>query len=413
MKKSFMLRVKNVFSFSVLALVLLFALRSETALGQALINPTTWTGSGTSAIGPSTFTSLPATTTPGSSAVNVSQWNRAGSLGNTATASCFNTNNWQVGGSLAIAQASNSYIFFSVSTDASTEVIIDSIVLESQVAASGPADVQLMYNLGGADIAFGSAVTVTAFATPVTLTFIPSSPLHLCASVAATFKLYGWGAASAIGTLRINNNSLISARYMSPVAVATIAGPTNVCAGAAITLTNDSTGGTWTTADATVATVNSLTGLVTGVTAGTTNITYSISNSCGIATDIASITVNPAPGTPAAIAGITTVCTGFSTTLSNAVPGGTWTTDAAGIASVNAFGQVTGITAGTANISYTISNSCGSNSVSATVTVNATPAVATISGSTVVCETATITLTNDSTGGAWSTADATIASVNS
>ena len=56
------------------------------------------------------------------------------------------------------------------------------------------------------------------------------------------------------------------------------------------------------------------------------------------------------PGTTAAL-----VNTGGAT-------GGTWKTDKDSVATVNANGVVTGISAGFATISYNVSNSCGSSS---------------------------------------------------
>jgi hypothetical protein len=50
------------------------------------------------------------------------------------------------------------------------------------------------------------------------------------------------------------------------------------------------------------------------------------------------------------------------------VPGGTWTTSNAGIATVSG-GLVTGVTAGSVTISYSVSNSCGTRSASHSVTV--------------------------------------------
>jgi len=100
-----------------------------------------------------------------------------------------------------------------------------------------------------------------------------------------------------------------------------INGPTSVCAGSTITLTDSTSGGTWTSSNTAVATINSTSGLLYGVSAGTVNITYTLSTGCRVvrATTVTAITV-PAvnftvvPGLP--------VCEGTRVTLNAAWTGG-------------------------------------------------------------------------------------------
>jgi sugar lactone lactonase YvrE len=70
------------------------------------------------------------------------------------------------------------------------------------------------------------------------------------------------------------------------------------------------------------------------------------------------VTVNPLP-TAGTITGTDSVCPGFTVTLSNATTGGTWSSSSSSIATVSAAGVVTGVAPGTATITYTVSNSCG------------------------------------------------------
>ena len=82
----------------------------------------------------------------------------------------------------------------------------------------------------------------------------------------------------------------------SPILVAgTVTGTSPVCAGGTTQYADatGSAGGTWSSSNTAIATVNS-TGLVTGVSAGTATITYSLSNSCGTKTATKSITVTSA-----------------------------------------------------------------------------------------------------------------------
>jgi hypothetical protein len=73
-----------------------------------------------------------------------------------------------------------------------------------------------------------------------------------------------------------------------------------------------------------------------------------------------------------AITGNTTVCVNQYTPLSNTVSGGVWSSSNTGVATVNSFGLVQGVSAGTAVISYTVTGSGCSTTVTATVTVNGT-----------------------------------------
>lgn len=116
-------------------------------------------------------------------------------------------------------------------------------------------------------------------------------------------------------------------------------------------------------------------------------------------TGSATVTVNALP-TVAANTGTNSVCVGSTTALSNATTGGTWSTSNASVATVNTSGVVTGVAAGTAIISYTITSDKGcTNSATTTVTVKSLPSVAPIIGANSVCEGKTTTLTNATEGG--------------
>ncbi len=70
-----------------------------------------------------------------------------------------------------------------------------------------------------------------------------------------------------------------------------ITGANSVCTPNTITLSNSISGGTWSTSDANVATVNN-SGVVTGVAIGNVTITYSVTNSCGVAAQTHIVAVN-------------------------------------------------------------------------------------------------------------------------
>lgn len=187
---------------------------------------------------------------------------------------------------------------------------------------------------------------------------------------------------------------------------ADIAGANTVCVGLNITLSNATTGGSWSSSNNTIATVGIATGVVTGVNAGVVNITYTAATGCF---KTISITVNPVP---AAITGIATVCVGQTSVLSNATLGGVWASSNTSVATVSALGistgLVTGVASGTATATYTLPTGCRSIR---SITVHPNPA--TITGTLTVCQGLTTTIANASTGGSWSSSNTTVAIIGS
>jgi len=88
----------------------------------------------------------------------------------------------------------------------------------------------------------------------------------------------------------------------------TVSGVSSLCAGQTSTFTTDGdAGGSWSSDNESVATVNSATGVVTAVSNGTANITYTVTNACGVPlTASGSITV--AAFSVSAITGPTNSC---------------------------------------------------------------------------------------------------------
>lgn len=208
---------------------------------------------------------------------------------------------------------------------------------------------------------------------------------------------------TATATNSACSSSGTSAVTINPIPAA-ISGASAVCVASNTTLTNATTGGTWSSSNTGIATIGTSSGVVTGVAAGTTIITYTAPTNCFITQ---SLTVNPLPTTTT---GITNVCVGLTTTLSNSTPAGVWSSGAfSGVATVGtASGIVTGIAAGTALISYTLPTGCRTTT---TVTVNPLPP--TIGGSSSVCISSSVTLSNTITGGAWTSSAPAVASIGS
>ncbi len=181
-----------------------------------------------------------------------------------------------------------------------------------------------------------------------------------------------------------------------------ILGPSTLCSGSTITLTDSSPGGTWSSSAPGVATVTTG-GVVTGVGAGgTATITYAGSGGCNATK---AITVNPLPAT---ISGTPVLCAGTTTTLTDLTGAGTWTSSNPLIATVgSSSGVVSGLAGGTTTIVFSLtSTGCSTSEV---VTVN--PAAAPITGTQTVCVGQNTTLADLTTGGAWSSSAPGIASV--
>jgi hypothetical protein len=200
-----------------------------------------------------------------------------------------------------------------------------------------------------------------------------------------------------------------------PIAAA-IGGTTSLCNGTNTTLTNATAGGTWTSGTPGVATINASTGLVTTVAAGTTLITYTIAaaGGCSASTATTTVTVTQQP-IAAAIGGTTSLCNGTNTTLTNATAGGTWTSGAPGVATINAStGLVTTVAAGTTLITYTIAaaGGCSASTATTTVTVTQQPVAAAIGGTTSLCNGTNTTLTNATAGGTWTSGTPGVATIN-
>ncbi len=194
--------------------------------------------------------------------------------------------------------------------------------------------------------------------------------------------------------------------------VAAITGVQQICVGTTTALSSTTLNGVWTSSNIAVADVSTA-GVVTGITSGVAVINYSITNNNGCATTVTrSVTINALP-TVLPITGVQQVCVGSTSLFNNNTSGGTWSSSNTAVAVVNSGGLVTGVSAGTATISYLVTNSTGcSTIVSRNISVNALPVVAAINGNLAICVSGTSLLTNTTAGGLWSTNSATVAAIN-
>ncbi|MBK7712906.1 MAG: Ig-like domain-containing protein [Bacteroidales bacterium] len=225
------------------------------------------------------------------------------------------------------------------------------------------------------------------------------------------------GTVSAQQSVTINPNA----------AITSVTGTSPLCIGATATYTANGVvtgGGTgaWSSSNAAVATVSAA-GLVTGVTAGTCNIVYTITGGCGGTVSAQrAVTISPNAAITS-VTGTSPLCIGVSaayTANGVVLSGGTgaWSSSNAAVATVSAAGLVTGISAGTCNIIYTITGGCGGTvSAQRAVTVNPNAAITSVTGTSPLCVGATATYTANGVvlsggTGAWSSSNAAVATVS-
>jgi gliding motility-associated-like protein len=188
------------------------------------------------------------------------------------------------------------------------------------------------------------------------------------------------------------NTFTVTVNLLSPI----MAQLTDVCVGSSINLSDSTAGGVWTSSNTGIATVGSVSGVVTGVSSGAVTIYYTITaTGCQVDT---TIIVNPLPGD---IIGVTPVCAGGSTIqLSDETLGGNWSVGNTAVATIDPTGGLlTGVTAGTARVTYTLPTGC---LITATVLVNPLPAPITGAGLPDLCIYSSVVLSDATPGGTWS-----------
>lgn len=291
------------------------------------------------------------------------------------------------------------------STTGCTNAMADSavVIIDTLPAAIiGPSDICV-----GTTVTYSSATVGGVWSTNdlAVATIITTSGDATGIAAGAVTITYADGTTGCLVTMPATVNAL-------PV-VSPIIGTTNLCVGSSTTLSNATSGGVWISADATIASIDAL-GNVNAITVGNTTISYAVTDGLGC-TDTVTVgdTVTAYPIVPA-IDGPSSVCEGAVISLTNTVAGGSWVSASPAVAFISSTGMVTGVLAGTTTVTYTVTNypGCATN-VTKDVTVNAIPLVAATTGHNTVCAGSNIILANTTTGGVWSSSDASIAVVGS
>ena len=313
----------------------------------------------------------------------------------------------------------------------------------SVVAGTGTATIDTSGNLTGigagtATVSYllGSACAATSVITVLPTPSAISGPAGLCLGTEITLTDSASGgnwssSAPATASVTISTGIVTGGAYgtatityttacgmstktlsVSPApAAGTISGPGNVCAGGTITLSDTTSGGTWSASNGDVIVTG---GTVIGHSAGIDTVRYSVVNGCGTAVATTVITINALPN-PGAISGTDSmsVCIGSTLTLTDTADGstGSWISTVPAVATVSG-GIVSTVALGFTTIKYAVTNSCGTGSASRLIHVVTTPVVSTITGPSYVCTSGTSTLSDSATGGTWMMVDTTLAKIS-
>ena len=213
------------------------------------------------------------------------------------------------------------------------------------------------------------------------------------------------GAVTAVAPGATNITYRLGTGCTTTTTVSVLAAPSAItanaplCTGGSETLSDATALGAWSSSNTLVATIGSGSGTVSSVAPGTAIITYSITGAGCYVTTVVTINATPNAGV---ISGATALCAGATATLTDAAMGGAWSSTLPAVANVNTYGVVHGIAQGTATISYTVTNVCGSDVATTVVTVNPLPVAGAITGPGVVCAGSAISLIDLIAGGVWS-----------
>jgi hypothetical protein len=205
------------------------------------------------------------------------------------------------------------------------------------------------------------------------------------------------------------SNTITETVFNNPI-VSIIGGASTVCRNSTTLLTDSTAGGLWSSSNTAIATINA-SGTLSGVAVGLDTITYTVTNLCGSqsATKIITVIRTPLPGN---IAGPANLCVGATNTVYIDTPaGGIWSSSNTATGTIDSIGNFSPLAAGNTNITYTMTNACGTVTRTRAVTVQGAPVAQPISGSTSVCQSDTIHLHDAAPGGQWVSSNSNIALV--
>ncbi len=192
--------------------------------------------------------------------------------------------------------------------------------------------------------------------------------------------------------------------HAKPVVVVT--GPNPICIGQTTTL-SPSTGGTWTSSNVSVATVNN-SGIVTGISNGSATFTYTNTSTSCVSNASTAVIFQNIPS--ATITGNGSVCESSNIILNASVPGGTWTSSNHAVAVINNSGIVSGISPGIVTITYQYGTGVCSGQVQKSIEVLDKPVIS-YTGDQTICVGQTTSLSSGQSGN-WTSSNPMIAIIS-
>jgi len=178
----------------------------------------------------------------------------------------------------------------------------------------------------------------------------------------------------------------------------TLSGTTPICLGTSDTLMSTITGGTWSSTDTRLATIDGTTGIISTVNPGTVTFNYSSTNSCGTATVHIAIKIWSLPNA-GMISGPTAVCNGSQITLTEDSTNGTWTSSNISIATIDTNGIVSTVMAGNVGIMYMVMDTNGCvNSANYLINVDSFLSSKPVNGTSIVCVGSYVALSDSDSG---------------
>ncbi len=232
--------------------------------------------------------------------------------------------------------------------------------------------------------------TLTAAATGGTITWydaltggnIVSSPTLSALGTVTYYAEASSGSCTSLSRTAVT----LTIKPLPSVAPISYSGSTTVCSGSLVTLSDATAGGSW-SASSLAASVTSAGTVTFGNVTATTGVTiyYTVTaNGCSTTVGVP-FTISP-PLSVASITGNATICgIGGTTAFNDATGGGSWSSSNTAVATVNSTGLVTGVSTGTALISYTVNSGGCTATVNAGVAVYALPTAFTVTGGGAFC----------------------------
>jgi len=301
---------------------------------------------------------------------------------------------------------------------------------KAQVDILASMNSEVAYNSAGLTAYFrlneGAGASSVNSAAPANSGILINTPAWVVPSTAPIYYNYLWSTGAttqsihitAGGTYMLTVTSTDGCAAVSSKSVTvslpvpqTIYGTNPLCTGNSAVWSATSGGGSWTSSNPGVASINVSTGLLTGVSQGTSLITYSVTTG-GVCVNTATRTVTVNIPTSQTITGQTPLCIGSTAPWASTSSGGTWYSGIPGVAAVNAgTGLVTGVSAGTSRITYSVTIGGCSNTATKTVTIMA-PVAQAITGVTPLCAGLTDIWSATTAGGIWASGNPGVAAID-